>query len=127
MSSTLGNGVNPASLTAVVGNNTVPYDDFRYQRMVSVPAPPVSKYSISNDITILDTSFRQVLKNLEEINKILKIIMADPVLLNQNASLRDAYDHYEAAKLIEPRYNSSEFYEAYNAYLLLEAIIKESK
>lgn len=69
-------------------------------------------------------NFKLLLDNLKEINHRLRIIIEDQAMLAQYPSLKDAWENYNNAKEIYPRYNSKEFIEAYEHYMLLEAMLK---
>ena len=74
----------------------------------------------------VEISFKDLVENIQEINKVLRIIIADRQLLEDNPTLKDAYDRYNTAKTLSPAYNSEEFIQAYEEYILLEALIKGS-
>ena len=104
----------------------------QWSSITSAPTPTVS---ISGRLQIVghdpevstdkyNINLNLLYENIQKINDRLNIIVADPVALNSNPSLKDAYDTY--ITLFDQAPGSTECRSAYEQYKLIEALSKES-
>jgi hypothetical protein len=104
----------------------------------TTPYQPNSSLTLSgniefqNDRPIIRTkkfelNLDHIKETLDFIDNQYKIIHRDEELMDQNPSLRDAYDQYITSRDIEPKFKSNEYIEAYNTYKTLEALVRELK
>jgi hypothetical protein len=64
-------------------------------------------------------------RDFEILNEMFSVIVPNKKKMAENPTLKDAYEEYNNAKLIEPKYNSEEYRTAYEQYKLLETLVKE--
>lgn len=67
----------------------------------------------------------ELFENIQILNEMFSVIVPNNKKMNENPTLKDAYEQYNNAKLIEPKYNSEEYRTAYEQYKLLETLTKE--
>jgi hypothetical protein len=67
----------------------------------------------------------EVYENILILNEMFSVIVPNKKKIEENPTLKDAYEQYNNAKLIEPKYNSEEYRTAYEQYKLLETLVKE--
>jgi hypothetical protein len=68
----------------------------------------------------------QLAENIRLINEMFHLIVPDWRLLEKHPTLMDAFQQYDAAKHIEPKYKSKEYVAAYHQFKLLEAFLENS-
>lgn len=112
--------------TSSINNTTAGTTSIRTGRMhldegkISIGTNGSGTYNVK-EINLLD-----VLENLDEINKVLRILNPDKNLLASDVTLQDAYREYQEAKEEWPPYSSDRFKNAYDTYVTLESLIKAS-
>lgn len=67
----------------------------------------------------------ELYENIQILNEMFSVIVPNKKKIDENPTLKDAYEEYNNAKLIEPKYNSEEYRRAYEQYKLLETLVKE--
>jgi len=67
----------------------------------------------------------ELYENIQILNEMFSVIVPNKKKMSENPTLKDAYEEYNNAKLIEPKYNSEEYRTAYEQYKLLETLVKE--
>jgi hypothetical protein len=66
-------------------------------------------------------------ENIQILNEMFSVIVPNKNKMSENPTLKDAYEEYDSAKHIEPRYNSEQYTAAYEQFKLLEALLIEEK
>jgi len=67
----------------------------------------------------------ELYENIQILNEMFSVIVPNKKKMADNPTLKDAYEEYNNARLIEPKYNSEEYRSAYEQYKLLETLTKE--
>ena len=99
-------------------------------------APPSNTISITGTIVIDSNdpiiktkkhkiNLDELYENIQILNEMFSVIVPNKKKMAENPTLKDAYEEYNNAKLIEPKYNSEEYRTAYEQYKLLETLVKE--
>lgn len=99
-------------------------------------APPSNTISITgtividSDVPTIKTKKHKIdldelYENIQILNEMFSVIVPNKKKMAENPTLKDAYEEYNNAKLIEPKYNSEEYRTAYEQYKLLETLVKE--
>ena len=67
----------------------------------------------------------ELYENIQILNEMFSVIVPNKKKMEDHPTLKYAYEEYNNAKLIEPKYNSEEYRMAYEQYKLLETLVKE--
>ena len=100
-------GAPPSNTVSITGTIVIDSDD---------PTIKTKKHKIDLD---------ELYENIQILNEMFSVIVPNKKKMAENPTLKDAYEEYNNARLIEPKYNSEEYRSAYEQYKLLETLTKE--